>query len=80
MFAVIYHLYIDIHYTTKEGENIISSCNFLFLKAACEDEDKSWTAEILPMHSQEADLFIKVIKMHANIKLLDLLRAPSYIT
>ena len=31
IFAVIYHLYMDIHYTKKQAENNLSSCNFPFL-------------------------------------------------
>ena len=34
---------------------------------------------ILHMHCQEADIFIKLIIMHANIKLLDLLTCFHYI-
>ena len=42
------------------------------LKAACVKK-KSWTAAILRMHRQKADVFMKVIIMRANIKLLGLL-------
>ena len=46
---------------------------------ACVTEERSWTIAILTLHSQDADLSIVIIIMHANIQLLDLLDCFHYI-
>ena len=49
------------------------------LKAACIDKDESWTAEILNMHSQETNIFIKVNIMPVNIFFFGFIGLISYI-
>ena len=50
------------------------------LKAACVDKGRSWTHEIFGMHSQDTDLYMKVIIMRANINFfLDLMACFHYI-
>ena len=48
-------------------------------KAACVNLERIWANALLHMHIQEADLFMKVIIMRANIKLLYLLVCFHYI-
>ena len=82
-FEVIKHQYIDIHHTKNQAENMFNSCSFLplntlfhfishcILKAACITYKWSWTIIILRLYSQEANLFMKLIAIYANIKLLN---------
>ena len=48
-------------------------CFIPYLEATCEDNERSWAAENLHMHSLETDRFIEVILNRANIKHLDFL-------
>ena len=87
--AVVNRECLDIHHTKKQAVHILSSCSFLFLKTLFHFISQCILAPYLEsglsqlrkeldncnfqLQSQEADLFIKAITMHANIKLLDLL-------
>ena len=44
------------------------------MKSPCVNLEMSWTIAILHLHSREADLCMKVIMMHANMTLFDLLQ------
>ena len=77
-------LFGDKHFRCKEDYlysvfGNIFSFQYPTLKAACVTLEMSWTIGILHLHSPEADLFMKVIMMCANIKLFYLFTSFHYI-